>query len=165
MQIALRIILGVVLIGSLLVAGRRVYRRLPNDSPPRNIEAAYGRAGTRLITFISSSLANATLNSPVELYPFDVAEIQRESQAYSHANKQFDDLLARRIQNVTPLKAPADSKGRAITTISAGSWWLHAIASLPNGERLEWRLPLSVAGNEQIVELTTENAYERTKKF
>lgn len=164
-QIIVKGVLAIVLLGSLFGAGWRVYRRLPSVATPRNIELAYGQANTRLVLIMSNSLIDATLNSPVELYPFDLTAIQRELQANRHASRQFDDLLARRMENVTPLKTETDSKGRAVTFVSAGSWWLHATASLANGERLEWRLPLNVAGNEQTVELTAENAYERTKKF
>jgi len=165
MRTTVKVILGLALLGSLFGAGWRVYRRLPSDATLRNVESAYGQANTRLIMMTSNGLIDATLNSPVELYPFDLTTIQREFQAYRRASKEFDDLLARRMQNVTPLKTPTDSKGRAVTFVSAGSWWLHATASLANGERLEWRLPLKIAGNEQTIELTTENAYERSKKF
>ena len=165
MQTIVRLVLGIALVGSLFGAGWRVYRRLPDDAPPPNIESAYGQANTRLVMIMSGGLVDATLNSPVELYPFDLTSIQREFQANSRLSRQFDDLLVRRMQNVTPLRALTDSKGRAVTNVSAGSWWLHATALLVNGERLEWRLPLSIAGNEQTVELTAENAYERTKKF
>ena len=165
MRTTVKVILGLALLGSLFGAGWRVYRRLPGDATLRNVESAYGQANTRLIMMMSNGLIDATLNSPVELYPFDLTTIQREFQAYRRASKEFDDLLARRMQNVTPLKTPTDSKGRAVTFVSAGSWWLHATASLANGERLEWRLPLKIDGNEQTVELTTENAYERSKKF
>ena len=165
MRTTVKVILGLALLGSLFGAGWRVYRRLPSDATLRNVESAYGQANTHLIMMMSNGLIDATLNSPVELYPFDLTVIQREFQAYRRASKEFDDLLARRMQNVTPLKTPTDGKGRAVTFVSAGSWWLHATASLANGETLEWRLPLNIAGNEQTIELTTENAYERTKKF
>jgi len=164
-QTTVKVILGLALLASLFGAGWRVYRRLPGDASPRNVESAYGQANTRLVMLMSNGLTDATLNSPVELYPFDLTTIQREFRTDQHTARQFDDLLARRMQKVTPLKTETDGNGRAVTFVSAGSWWLHATASLANGERLEWRLPLNVAGNEQTVELTIENAYERTKKF
>jgi len=49
--------------------------------------------------------------------------------------------------------------------LSEGNWWLHARASLDSGETVEWRLPVNVSGSQRTVELSRENAYERTKKF
>jgi hypothetical protein len=90
---------------------------------------------------------------------------QREFQETPHLARQFDDFLLRRMHGITPVKATADNAGRAVTVLSEGNWWLHATAVLSGGETIEWRLPVSVAGREQTVELTMENAYERTKKF
>ena|SRR3989442_11503728 len=165
MQAIAKVILGLALLGSLFGAGWRVYRRLPSEASARNVESTYGQANTRLVMMMSNELTDAVLNNPVELYPFDLTSIQREFRTDQHTARQFDDLLGRRMQSVTRLKTETDSKGRAVTFVSAGSWWLHATASLANGESLEWRLPLKVAGNEQTVELTAENAYERSKKF
>jgi len=36
---------------------------------------------------------------------------------------------------------------------------------LTSGEKIEWRLPVKVFGRGQTIELTAENAYERTKTF
>ena len=69
------------------------------------------------------------------------------------------------MQGVTPVRAQPDSNGRAVAQLSEGNWWLRAAASFANGERLEWRLPVSVSKQGQTVELTVENAYEHTKKF
>lgn len=161
-----KITLGVALVGGLFSAGWSVYRRLPADGlAPLNITATDPRAETKVTVMLRSELAGATLNSPIEIYPFDLAAAQREFQAAPHLARQFDDFLVRRMHGITPVKAAADNKGRAVATLGAGNWWLHANASLSSGETIEWRLPVSVAGREQTVELTMENAYERTKKF
>jgi hypothetical protein len=158
--------LGVALVGGMFGAGWNVYRRLPIDvSAAMNIAATDSRAETNVTVMLRSEIAGATLNSPVEIYPFDLVAAQREFQATPHLAREFDDFLLRRMHGITPVKATTDNKGRAAATLSEGSWWLHANASLGSGETIEWRLPVSVAGREQTVELTMENAYERTKKF
>jgi hypothetical protein len=114
---------------------------------------------------MGSGLSGALLNSPVELYPFDLTAAQREFQTTPQLGKTFDDFLARRMRGVTPVPAPTDSHGRAAANLSPGNWWLRATALLNSGEKIEWRLPFAVSGHDQTVELTMENAYEKTKKF
>jgi hypothetical protein len=165
-MIIVRIILGIALVGALLGAGRSVYKRLPieNANTP-TLGAVDGSSAQPLTVVLSSGLAGATLNSPVELYPFDLVATQRAFQTTPHTAKQFDEFLARRMQGVTPLKALTDSKGRAVALLNDGNWWVRATAEFGDGMRIEWRLPITVSGHEQTVELTAENAYERTKKF
>jgi hypothetical protein len=159
-------ILGVALVGGMFVAGWNVYRRLPGDgAEPMNVTASDSRAETRVTVMLRSEITGATLNSLVEIYPFDLVAAQREFQTSPHLARQFDDFLLRRMHGLTPVKATTDNKGRALAILSEGNWWLRATASLSGGETIEWRLPVKVAGREQTVELTMENAYERTKKF
>jgi hypothetical protein len=158
--------LGLGLLAALFFAGWRIYSRLPesNSIVPR-VGAADGRPQTRLQIVLSNGLSAASLSSPVELYPFDLTAAQREYQASPQLGKTFDAFLARRMRGVTPVQAPTDSAGHAFASLGAGNWWLRATASLASGETFEWRLPMSVSGREQTVELTMENAYEKTKKF
>ncbi len=161
-----KIILGVALVGGMFGAGWNVYRRLPSDgSAAMNFAATESGAKTKLTVMLRSEITGATLNSPVEIYPFDLVAAQREFQATPHLAKQFDDFLLRRMHGIAPVKAATDNAGRAVATLSEGNWWLHATASLSGGETIEWRLPVNVADREQTVELTMDNAYERTKKF
>ncbi len=161
-----KIILGVALVGGMFVAGWNVYRRLPSDgSAAMNIVATDSRAETKLTVMLRSEITGATLNSPVEIYPFDLVAAQREFQATPHLARQFDDFLLRRMHGITPVKATTDNTGCAAAILSEGNWWLHATASLSGGETIEWRLPVNVVGRKQTVELALENAYERTKKF
>ena len=162
----LKVILALALVGGLSFAGWRIYRALPTDDagdPP--VTATYGRGNTPVSIVMGSGLSGALLNSPVELYPFDLTAAQREFQATPQLGKTFDDFLARRMRGVTPVPAPTDSQGRAAANLSPGNWWLRATASLNSGEMIEWRLPFAVSGSDQTVELTMENAYEKTKKF
>ena len=161
-----KIMLGVALVGGLFVAGRSVYQRLPGDaSVAMQIAATDSRAETEVTVALRSEATGATLNSPVEFYQFDLVTAQREFQATPRLARQFDDFLLRRMHGVTPVKAPTDGQGRARASLHEGAWWLHATASLGGGETIEWRLPVNVAGRDQTVELTMDNAYERTKKF
>ena len=161
-----KIVLGVALVGGMFGAGWNVYRRLPGDgAAAMNFAATDSRAETKLTVMLRNDIAGATMNSPIEIYPFDLVAAQREYQATPHLARQFDDFLLRRMHGITPVKAPTDDAGRAAATLSEGNWWLRATAALSSGETIEWRLPVSVAGREQTVELTMENAYERTKKF
>ncbi len=158
--------LAIALVGGLFGAGWNVYRRLPVDeSAAMNITATDLGAQTNVTVSLRKGVAGATLNSPVELYPFDLVAAQREFQATPHLAREFDDFLLRRMHGITPVKASTDNAGRAMAIVKEGDWWLHATAVLSGGETIEWRLPVSVAGHEQTVELTMENAYERTKKF
>jgi hypothetical protein len=162
----LKVILALALVGGLSFAGWRIYRALPNENAGGSPRAAtYGRGNTPVSIVMGSGLSGAVLNSPVELYPFDLTAAQREFQTTPQLGKTFDDFLARRMRGVTPVPAPTDSHGRAAANLGAGNWWLRATASLNSGETIEWRLPFAVSGNEQTVELTLENAYEKTKKF
>jgi type II secretory pathway component PulJ len=162
----LRVVLALGLLAGLGFAGWRIYSRLPEgDAIVPQTVASEGRAQTRLRIVLGDGLSAAALSSPVELYPFDLTAVQREYQASPQLGKTFDAFLARRMRGVTPVHAPTDPQGRAVVSVGAGSWWLRAAASLASGETIEWRLPMTVQGREQTVELTLENAYERTKKF
>lgn len=162
----MKVVLALGLLAALFFAGWNVYRRLPNDdSDVPLVEATQGRAQTPVSIVLGNGLSGAALNSPVALYPFDLTAAQREYQASPQLGKTFDDFLARRMRGVTPVQAPTDSQGRIVVTLSAGNWWLRANASLSSGEQIEWRLPVTVSAREQTVELTMENAYEKTKKF
>ena len=161
-----KIVLGVALVGGMFGAGWNVYRRLPGDgAAPMNLAATDSRAETKLTVVLRNDITGATMNSPVEIYPFDLVAAQREFQATPHLARQFDDFLLRRMHGITPVKATTDNEGRAVAVLSEGNWWLRAKAGLSSGETIEWRLPVNIAGREQTVELTIENAYEHTKKF
>ena len=162
----LRIVLGVALVGGMFGAGWNVYRHLPGDgAAAMNLAATDSRAETKLTVILRNDITGATINSPVEIYPFDLVAAQREFQATPHLARQFDDFLLRRMHGITPVKTTPDNEGRAVAVLSEGNWWLRATAVLSGGETIEWRLPINIAGREQTVELMIENAYEHTKKF
>ncbi len=105
----------------------------------------------------------ASLDIPVELYPVDIVAVRHEYFTERRAGKRFDDFLNERMQGRRPVNAKLDKAGQATVVVAAGSWWLNAI--LPGDEDLEWRLPINVVGSKQIVELTSQNVYTRTKSF
>ena len=161
----IKIILGALLIVTLSAAGWDVYRRLPADGSVARPETYNANANSELtVIFHGESIATA-VNTQVELYPIDYAATQRDFFSRVRPGKTFDDFLAQRMKGLAPVRALLDDKGRAMAKLSAGNWWLRATTVLTSGERIEWRLPINVSGRAQTIELTTENAYERTKKF
>lgn len=160
----IRIILGVALIATLFAAGWNVYRRLPTDSSQGRPETYNTNANSEL-TIVFHSEAATAINTHVDLYPIDFASMQRDFFSAVRPGKTFDDFLAQRMKGLEPVRAPLDDKGRAVAKLSEGNWWLRATTALASGEQIEWRLPINVSGRAQTIELTMENAYERTKKF
>lgn len=162
----IRVILSIGLIGALLVAGQSVYRRMPSDGPDtRDAETNSATANSELTILLGGEIAAASAHAAIELYAIDFAAAQREFFANPHPGKTFDDFLAQRTKGLAPIRARFDEQGRALVKLTAGNWWIHATAALANGEKLEWRLPISVSGESQTAELSADNAYERTKKF
>ena len=161
----IRIFLGTALVASLFAAGWNVYRRLPADESWARTESYDTNANSELILILRSDSAATPVNTRIEIYPIDYAAAQRDLSAAVRPGKTFDDFLAQRMKGLKPVRVQLDDKGRAVAKLSAGNWWIRATATLTSGEEIEWRLPVHVFGRGQTVELTTENAYERTKKF
>jgi hypothetical protein len=159
----IQIILAIALVGALVSAGRNVYRRLPDDSAGN---ASVGKDGAREIpvTIVLGDSASP-VNSTVEVYALDFAALQRDYDASPLVQKQFDAFLRRRLRDLEPVRARFDENRRALVNLNFGNWWANARAEMPDGENIEWRIPINVTRPGQTVELTTENAYEKTKKF
>jgi CRP-like cAMP-binding protein len=160
--VIVRSVLALFLIAGLVYAGSKIYRSLPADSNQVTAIDFSGKPTLRVV--VRNRVANTTLRSPVELYHFDLAAARREYETTPRLAKQFDDFLLRRMQDLTPVKAEV-SDGLAVAMLSAGDWWLHASASSDSGEKIEWRLPIVVADHDQAIDLSSANAYERTKEF
>jgi hypothetical protein len=160
-MIALRIALVLALVG----AGWSVYRRLPAE------EFALGDGGGSASTtalsiqlLLSPTDAGASLNVPVELYPVDLAAVRREYRSEPRPGLRFEDFLKRHMRGRTPVEAQLDQQGQATVQIGQGKWWVHA-ALVGGQHNVEWRLPINVYGRRQTIQLTSENAYARTKTF
>ena len=159
----IKVILAIGLVGGLLLAGWNIYRRLPDDSPSNTRADKAAEPGIEVT--ITLSIEPAPLDSRVEVYPLDFAALQRDYFASPLAQKRFDDFLGRRLKGLEPVRARFDENKRANVKLTLGNWWVRATAEMPNGESLEWRLPINLSGQGQTLELTTENVYEKTKKF
>ena len=163
-QKVLRVLLAVALIGSLLFTGWRIHRRLPAE-PTNPTVFADGRAQPALRLVVRNTVAGSTLRSPLEFFHFNLAAARREFEQSPKLARQFDDFLIRRMHNVTPVKAEVNGDGYAVAQLWAGDWWLRATATLNSGEEIEWRVPVALSDRDQSLDLSFENAYERTKKF
>lgn len=151
------------LIATLLFAGLRIYTQLPPE-PLTNPQATLGETTLQIVLRPSANVTPAdTLDIVVELYPIDIVAVRHEYFTERRAGKRFDDFLSERMKGRSPVTARLDKQGNASVVLNPGNWWLHALLS--GEEELEWRLPIDVAGRKQIVELTLQNVYTRTKSF
>ena len=142
-------------------AGWFIYRQLPSGAAAERS----GRATTTLQIVLRQppDSVNSALDVAVNLYQVDIVAVRHEFFTEQRAGKRFDDFLKERINGRAPINARLDKQGQLAIAIAPGSWLLHA--TLPGDEQLEWRLPVKVSGTKQIIELTTQNAYTRSKSF
>jgi len=157
------LVLQAALVIGLLSAGWLVYRQLPAQVATASDEQASSDTTIQLIIRPGSQMAGVALNVPVEFYPVDIVAVHHEYFTERRAGKRFDDFLTERMNGRRPVTARLDQSGQAQVTITPGNWWVHA--ALAGEEDLEWRLPVSIAGPKQTIELTPQNAYTRTKSF
>ena len=154
-------LLKVALLAALIGAGWNIYRKLPGGAT----DAGDGANQTALLIVLRPSEKDNSLavNVPVQLYPVDVAAVQREFGFERHPGLRFEDFLKERMQGRAPVKAQLDERGEATVTVTPGKWWVHAL--LTGTQSVEWRLPINVSGRQQTIELNGENVYARSKSF
>jgi hypothetical protein len=152
--------LRVVLVAGLFGAGWLVYRQLPATSSAVRDDF---RATSVQIVLRQPDNGGPALDVPVSLYPVDVIAVRHEFFTEPRAGKRFEDFLKERMKGRSPVNMKLDKQGQGSVMVSPGTWWLHAM--LDGEEQLEWRLPVTVIGAKQIVELTPQNAYTRSKSF
>ncbi|HEY2963215.1 MAG TPA: hypothetical protein VGJ37_12405 [Pyrinomonadaceae bacterium] len=153
--------LRVVFIAALAGAGWLVYRELPATSIG---SSASNLAATSLqIVMRQADNDGPALDVPVSLYPVDVVAVRHEFFTEPRAGKRFEDFLKERMKGRSPVSTRLDKQGHGTVTLAPGNWWLHAMLS--GDEQLEWRLPVTVRGAKQTIELTPQNAYTRSKTF
>lgn len=155
-------VLRVALVVALIAAGWNIYERLPAGPSPVEEEAA-GETALQIVLRPSPRDNGAAVNIPVQLYPIDVSAAQREYGFEPRPGVRFEDFLKERMQGRSPVRARLDDRGQAIVMLTPGRWWVHAQLNGP--QNVEWRLPVNVAGRQQIIELNTGNIYARTKSF
>lgn len=156
------LVLQAALVVGLFSAGWLIYRGLPTPIA-KSPQERPSDALIELIMRPAPKMSAAALDVAVEFYPVDIVAVHHEYFTERRAGKRFDDFLTERMNGRRPVTARLDQSGRALVTISPGNWWVHS--ALAGEEDLEWRLPVSIAGPKQTIELTPQNAYTRTKSF
>ena len=150
------------LVLALSLSGWFIYAKLPHQTS--SIPQAAKAETTLQIVLLPSAAGDAeALDISVELYPFDIVAARHEYFTERRAGKRFDDFLNERMKGRTPVAAKLDKQGQTSVVVSKGSWWLHA--KLSGQEDLEWRLPIEVTGSKQLIELTAQNVYTRSRSF
>src|ERR1041384_2437780 len=154
--LALQVVLIVLLVG----AGWFIYRRLPENFT----EARSSQGTTTLEIFIrQTDSAGPALDVDVSLYPVDIIAVRHEFFTEPRPGKVFEDFLKERMKGRKPINTHLDKQGQGSVTLAPGSWFLRA--TLSGDEQLEWRLPVTVTAPKQVLELTPQNAYTRSKTF
>lgn len=148
------------LIFVLVGAGWLIYRRLPESAA--QVESAE-RTSLQILIKQTPDSVGQTLDVAVSLYPVDIIAVRHEFFTETRPGKRFEDFLKERMKGRAPVNARLDKQGSGSVLLAPGSWWLHA--TLSGDEQLEWRLPVTVTGTKQVIELTPQNAYTRSKTF
>jgi hypothetical protein len=155
--LALRATLIVLLVG----AGWLIYRRLPVGAT--DIKSDQRTTTLQIVLHQPPDSVGPSLDVAVDLYPVDIVAVGHEFFTEPRPGKRFEDFLKERMKGRSPTSARLDKQGHGAVNLAPGSWWLHA--KLTGDEQLEWRLPVRVTGDKQIIELTQQNAYTRSKTF
>jgi len=155
--LALQVALILLLVG----AGWLIYHELPDNGA----EARSSQGTTTLEIFLRQAPDNGgpALDVTVSLYPVDIIAVQHEFFTEPRPGKPFEVFLKERMRGRTPINTQLDKQGQGSVMLARGSWLLHA--TLSGDEQLEWRLPVTVTGTKQVIELTPQNAYTRSKTF
>jgi len=153
--------LQVVLILSLAGAGWWIYRRLPASGS--RADANQQTTNLQIVIRQTPESVGPALDVAVNLYPVDIVAVRHEFFTEPPKGKRFEDFLKERMKGRLPVNARLDKQGYGSVSLPPGNWWLHA--TLSGDEQLEWRLPVTVAGSKQVIELTPQNAYTRSKTF
>ena len=156
------LILRAALLVTLFMAGWAVFEQLPGDAGPVLTQPS-GETSVQIVLRQAPGISGVMLDIPIKINPVDIVAVRHEYFTEPRAGKPFDDFLTERMNGRAPVTARLDQKGQTTVVISHGAWWVHAVLS--GEEDLEWRLPINVSGSKQVVELTTQNAYGRTKSF
>ena len=150
------------LLAAFAAAGWIVYQRLPASSLSESTHAA-GQTAVQIILRRSSDIQTTALDIPIELSPVDLVAVKHEFFVEPRPGQRFNEFLHERMNGRTEVKARLDTEGRASVLVPPGEWWLHAV--LTGEEDLEWRLPITIRGDKQTIELTLDNAFTRSKSF
>jgi hypothetical protein len=145
----------------LLGAGWLIYRQVPVNTA--NASSSQRTATLQIVIRQPLETVVSDLDVPVSLYPVDIVAVRHEFFTEPRAGKRFEDFLKERMRGRSPVNLRLDKEGQGAVMIAPGSWWLHA--TLSGDEQLEWRLPVTIVSARQTIELTSQNAYTRSKTF
>ena len=148
------------LIFVLVGAAWMIYRQLPAGAAQTD---SVQRTTLQILIKQTPDSVGQSLDVAVSLYPVDIIAVRHEFFTETRPGKRFEDFLKERMKGRSPVNARLDKQGQGAVTLAPGSWWLHA--TLSGDEQLEWRLPVTVGGTKQVIELTPQNAYTRSKTF
>lgn len=154
-------LLQVGLILVLVGAGWLIYRQLPDGGA--NVSSNQGTSTLQIFIRQTPETVGPALDVAVSLYPVDIVAVRHEFFTEQRPGKRFEDFLKERMKGRSPINSRLDKQGQGAVTLAPGSWWLHA--TLSGDEQLEWRLPVTVTGSKQVIELTPKNAYTRSRSF
>jgi hypothetical protein len=155
--LVLRAALVLLLVGT----GWLIYKQLPAT----DLESSSDTSQTSLQIVLRNGVDSgaASLDVAVDLYPVDIVAVRHEFFTDPRPGKRFEDFLKDRMKGRSRINTHLDNQGQGIVTLTPGNWWLHA--KLSGLEEVEWRLPLTISGEKQTVELTPQNAYTRSRSF
>jgi hypothetical protein len=154
-----RALLVLALVGS----GWFVYRRLPPEAAKTSFES-HNISKTNLRIILQTRSAQALAGAAVELYSIDTVAAEREYLSERRAGVRFEQFLREMTKARPTVSGRFNERGEAILTAAPGRWWIHARSATDDAE-WTWRLPVNIAGREQRIELTPENAYTRTQSY
>ena len=150
------------LLVTLAGAGWIVYQRLPASGSAEHTNAA-GQTTVQIVLRRTSDMQATAIDIPIELSPVDLVAVKHEFFVEPRPGQRFNEFLRERMNGRTEVKTRLDAGGRASVLVPPGEWWLHAV--LTGEEDLEWRLPVTIRGDKQTIELTLQNTYTRSKSF
>jgi len=153
--------LRIALVVGVVFAGWVIYRRVP--ATDTNFQTNSGQTLVQIVLRQPSDSSVTSQDVSIELYPVDVVAVRDEFFAEPRTGKRFEDFLKERMKGRSRVNAQLDKQGRGSVVLSPGTWWLRA--KLSGDEEIEWRLPVRVDGSKQVVELTPQNVYTRSKSF
>ena len=159
-QITIRVLQAALVLG-LGGAVWVIYKQLPVSPTPDSNDGA-----TTTLQIAMEQPPDSTgvaMNVTIDFYPVDIVAVRHEFFTEPRAGKRFDDFLKERMKGRSPVTTRLDKQGKGSVTLAPGNWWLHA--TLSGDEELEWRLPVSVIGGKQTLQLNAQNAYTRSKTF
>ena len=148
------------LIFVLVGAAWMIYRQLPAGAAQTD---SVQRTTLQILIKQTPDSVGQSLDVAVSLYPVDIIAVRHEFFTETRPGKRFEDFLKERMKGRSPVNARLDKQGSGSVSLPPGSWWLHA--TLSGDEQLEWHLPVTVTGTKQVIELTPQNAYTRSKTF